>query len=162
MTGRMGFEMDIIFDVDGTLMNVDHRRKFVDGSQKKDWKAFVEAIHLDTPIWPVVHLALGMQDQHTIIVVSGRNEAQRDITEKQLNALGIQYDTLRMRPDGDYEPDYVVKEIILDGLIEDGFSPEMAFDDRPSVCAMWRKRGLTCFQLDGDITPYGDVRSDFK
>ena len=32
--------MKIIFDVDGTLMNVEHRRRFVDGSQQVDWKMF--------------------------------------------------------------------------------------------------------------------------
>ena len=155
--------MDIIFDVDGTLLDVDHRRKFVDGSMgKKDWKAFVENIKYDTPIWSVVNLCKTLQDTCNIVVVSGRNEAQREITEKQLTALDIQFDTLRMRPDGDYEPDYVVKEVILDELILDGYKPEMAFDDRPSVCAMWRRRGITTFQLSGDVVPYGDVRYDFN
>ena len=29
-----------IFDVDGTLMDIDHRRKYVEGD-KKDWKSFL-------------------------------------------------------------------------------------------------------------------------
>ncbi len=153
---------DIIFDVDGTLMDINHRRKFVDGSQKKDWMKFVDEIYKDTPMWPVVKTCLALQKEYNIIIVSGRNEAQRDITTKQMDALGIEYSTIRMRPDGDYEPDFVVKEVILDQLVKDGFNPIIAFDDRPSVCAMWRKRGLTCFQLDGDVVPYGDVRQDFK
>ena len=33
--------MDVIFDVDGTLMNISHRRKFVE-MKPKDWKAFRE------------------------------------------------------------------------------------------------------------------------
>ena len=33
----------VIFDVDGTLMNVNHRRHYVNGPNK-DWKAFNEAM----------------------------------------------------------------------------------------------------------------------
>ena len=30
---------NVIFDIDGTLMNIEHRRKFVSGD-KKNWKLF--------------------------------------------------------------------------------------------------------------------------
>ena len=39
--------MDFICDIDGTLMNIDHRRHFVEGD-KKDWKSFEENIKYDT------------------------------------------------------------------------------------------------------------------
>jgi FMN phosphatase YigB (HAD superfamily) len=41
--------MDIIFDIDGTLMDISHRKHFVDGD-KKDWQAFKNATIKDTPI----------------------------------------------------------------------------------------------------------------
>ena len=41
--------MDVIFDVDGTLMDLDHRRKFLDGSMgRKDWSGFVDATEFFT------------------------------------------------------------------------------------------------------------------
>ena len=36
--------MDFICDIDGTLMNIDHRRHFVEGD-KKDWKSFEDNIN---------------------------------------------------------------------------------------------------------------------
>ena len=37
-----------IFDVDGTLMDIDHRRHFVEGD-KKDFKSFFAAMDQDIP-----------------------------------------------------------------------------------------------------------------
>ena len=45
---RIGIKMDIIFDVDGTLMNIAHRRQYV-VQRPKDWARFRENTHLDTP-----------------------------------------------------------------------------------------------------------------
>ena len=39
--------MDFICDIDGTLMNIDHRRHYVEGD-KKDWKSFEDNIKHDT------------------------------------------------------------------------------------------------------------------
>ena len=39
--------MNYIFDIDGTLMNIDHRRHFVEG-ETKDWKSFEENIKYDS------------------------------------------------------------------------------------------------------------------
>ena len=89
--------MKIIFDVDGTLMDVEHRRKFVDGSQQVDWPAFEAATVDDTRHEHIFEIAECMKDAgHSIVVVSARKERQRAITEKQLSEVGIIYDTLIM------------------------------------------------------------------
>ena len=49
--------MNYIFDIDGTLMDIDHRRHYVEGD-KKDWKSFVDNIKHDTPNDPVVDILL--------------------------------------------------------------------------------------------------------
>ena len=38
-----------VFDVDGTLMDINHRRKYVLGD-KKDWKSFFDYMEFDTII----------------------------------------------------------------------------------------------------------------
>lgn len=142
--------MDIIFDIDGTLMDISHRKHFVDGvfGDKKDWQAFKNATIKDTPVDMICTMAVMLHaDGNRIILVSGRNESERWITEKQMEASGIIYDTLVMRPDDDYDPDHILKSRILDALIEEGYDPKMAFDDRDNVVAMWRNRGLTCLQV---------------
>ena len=52
--------MNYIFDIDGTLMNIDHRRHYVEGD-KKDWKSFVDNIKHDTPNYPVVNILCILQ-----------------------------------------------------------------------------------------------------
>jgi|TARA_B100000212_G_scaffold314804_1_gene268576 phosphoglycolate phosphatase-like HAD superfamily hydrolase len=133
-----------IFDVDGTLMNVNHRRHYVSGPNK-DWKAFNEAMVLDTPNEAVFQLAASTD--LPVIVVSGRNERHRDVTERQLQSLD--YIKLIMRPDDNYDPDHVFKQEVLDIILESQFDVEFVVDDRPSVVQMWRKNGLTCFDVGG-------------
>jgi len=144
--------MDIIFDMDGTLMNIEHRRHFVSG-EKKDWQAFKDATIKDTPFDNIVSLAVMLQmDGNRIIICTGRNETEEWITEKQLEASGIKYDALLMRPNDDYDPDDVLKQRMLNELRKVGYNPQMVFDDRNSVVAMWRANGLTCLQCaDGDF-----------
>ena len=52
----------VIFDVDGTLMNIEHRRHLVsDGNN--DWKTFMdpEVMKGDTPNQDVVDMAIALQ-----------------------------------------------------------------------------------------------------
>lgn len=143
-----------VFDVDGTLMDINHRRHFVENEKKKDFKSFFAAMDQDTPRQEIFDLAnflayskMGHGGFNDVIVVSGRNERHREITEKQLELL--EYKTLILRPDDNYEPDYVFKQSVLDMLIESDLKPDMVFDDRPSVIAMWRKNGIECCDVGG-------------
>ena len=73
-----------IFDVDGTLMDINHRRKYVEGD-KKDWKSFFYYMEFDTINDHVFQMAHALQsDGYVIIVCSGRNEKHRAITELSL------------------------------------------------------------------------------
>lgn len=138
-----------VFDVDGTLMNVNHRRHHVAG-QDKDWPAFFDAMEFDTINDHVFQLANALhKDDYNIIVVSGRNEKHRKITEKQLAFGKLPYSELIMRPDNNYEPDFVFKKSVLDALVEADLKPQFAVDDRPSVVQMWRENGVPCFDVGG-------------
>jgi phosphoglycolate phosphatase-like HAD superfamily hydrolase len=141
--------MKLIFDVDGTLMDVEHRRHFVSGPSK-DWDSFMDpkVMEGDSPNQPVVDIALAMAEAgHEIVVVSARNERHREVTESQLNAAGVQFQHLFLRPDGDFRSDDMFKEEVLDALIANDWKPDMVFDDRDQVVAMWRRRGLVCVQV---------------
>lgn len=144
--------MDVIFDIDGTLMDIDHRRHFVSGDTK-DWMAFKEHTIADKPFDQVVDIALMYQDWGANIhLCSGRNESQREVTELQMRICGIEYKTLQMRWEKNYEPDEVLKYDMLQQLREDGYNPTLVFDDRDKVVQMWRNNGLRCFQVaQGDF-----------
>lgn len=151
-SSRRRILMDVIFDVDGTLMDIEHRRHFV-VQRPKDFDAFREATPDDTPKKDIFAIAISMKKAgHRIIISSGRNKSQRAITLKQLMGNGLAFDALYMRSDSDYRPDNEVKSQMLDKMRADGFDPTMAFDDRQQVVDMWRERGLTVAQVaEGDF-----------
>lgn len=142
--------MDVIFDIDGTLANIEHRRHWV-ASKPKNWPAFNAAMSADLPNIEIVWMLKSFYTSGaTIIVASGRSEDDREVTKNWLdNCAGIKnmYKKLYMRPSNDYRPDNIIKSEILDKIYHDGFNPIIAVDDRQQVVDMWRDRGLRCLQV---------------
>tara|TARA_R100000656_G_C3926847_1_gene124005 strand:- start:376 stop:822 length:447 start_codon:yes stop_codon:yes gene_type:complete len=141
---------DIVFDVDGTLMNVDHRRHFVEGNPK-DWVAFREHMIRDKPNEDVCAVARALDEVgHRIIIASGRLEEDLELTKTQLRKAGVRYCGIFLRKNEDkYRSDSEVKEEFLVAMRNDyyEFNPTMVFDDRQKVVDMWRKHGLRVFQV---------------
>ena len=146
--------MDVIFDVDGTLMDIEHRRHFVT-QRPKDFDAFrdPEVVMQDTPNKEIFALAKALKDAgNRIIVSTGRNKRQRATTLKQLMMNGLVFDAMYMRGDTDFRPDDELKKGFLIKMKEDGFNPVMAVDDRQQVVDMFRAEGLRVLQVDrGDF-----------
>lgn len=144
----------IICDLDGTLCNVEHRRHFVRGEGKKNWKGFFEGIADDTVnVWCKEILESMLTYQ--IVFCSGRGQEHEEVTRNWLNKNAWESyieSELYMRMAGDSRQDYIVKEIILDFEILTRWTPHFMIDDRQQVVDMWRRRGFTCLQCDiGDF-----------
>lgn len=147
--------MDIIFDIDGTLANIQHRRHWVQ-SKPKNWTAFIKASKFDTPNSDIVWMLTTFFNVGCRILIStGRNELDRDITTTWLDDVaGIKnmYEKIYMRALNDYRQDSIIKSEILDQMYNDGYNPTMAIDDRNQVVDMFRSRGLRCLQVaQGDF-----------
>ena len=139
---------DIIFDMDGTLADVTHRRHFVE-MKPKNWDSFYAGMIGDTPIQPVVIMAQLLKSAgHRIIIATGRPRRYNNITLQFLRDNDILYDAAYLRADKDYRPDTIVKENMLRKMKINGYDPTIAFDDRKSVVEMWRANGLFVFQVD--------------
>ena len=143
---------DIIFDVDGTLMDIEHRRHFVT-QRPKDFDSFREHTKFDTRKEDIFAVADALQSQgHRILISTGRVKKEHDITVKQIRDGGIDFDAIYMRSDTDYRPDDELKEGYLTKMRKDGYNPTIAFDDRQRVVDMFRSKGLTVFQVaEGDF-----------
>ena len=139
----------IIFDLDGTLALIDHRRHLVEG-KNKNWDAFFEACDEDKPNYPIIDVFFGLEHTNNfrIRIWSGRSESVRKKTEFWLGEHGLGGVKLKMRPIGDYQSDVFLKKSWLDELDE---KPHLVFDDRNSVVQMWRSNGIPCAQVE-----YGD------
>lgn len=137
----------VIFDLDGTLANIEHRVHHVRGGNRR-WDLFHAECVNDTPIGPVVSFLQLIQEAQRwkIILVSGRSDIVRTETETWLRDNFIYYNELIMRKDGDYTPDDKLKEQILDNLLASGHDILFTVDDRQRVVDMWRRRGIVCLQ----------------
>lgn len=143
----------ILFDIDGTLADIQHRRYFLEGG-RPDWRSFNSMMGDDTPNLPVVSLykTLWESQNFQLILVTGRSEESRKVTEVWLTWNSIPFDRLLMRPLGDFRPDVAVKQEMLDQLRSEGAKISFVVDDRNSVVEMWRRNGITCLQCaEGDF-----------
>ena len=163
----------VIFDLDGTLANIDARReRSTDIMGKMDWDMFFDpdSIKLDEPNNPVIKMAqLFAEDGFKIVIFSGRNDRSFLTTKSWLARHRVPFHLLVMRPDkfkddswpiafGNpatpdmrFMPDEILKKKMLDTFvdIDDVF---LVVDDRNKVVKMWRDLGLNVFQVaDGDF-----------
>ena len=144
--------MLVVFDIDGTLANIEHRLDYV-RSKPKNWRAFDAGIPNDKVNPHVAEVFFGLRnDGHDIIFASGRNERSRDATVDWLDRKNFwcaDSSKLYMRKADDFRSDDIVKQEILDEIIADyGKKPDMVFDDRKRVVDMWRRNGIWVFDCN--------------
>lgn len=137
----------VLFDIDGTLADCEHRRHHVTGKHK-DFDAFYAAMAADTPNEPIVQMCnLYYANRWHVVLCTGRPESYRKITEDWLHNKGVMYHGLMMRPDERrFDPDYLVKQDMLGKILETR-AVHFAVDDRTQVVNMWRENGVTCLQV---------------
>lgn len=147
--------MVYIFDIDGTLANLEHRLHHIntDGQPKKDWAAFFADCDKDAPIKEVIKTCQDLASNNYIVLITGRTEDIRAKTIDWLSEQGIEYDGLYMRKTGDNRQDNIVKSELLDKFLSDWKmkieKEEIlgVFEDRQQVVDMYRARGLRVFQV---------------
>jgi len=101
-----------IYDVDGTLANVDPYIHLVRG-HNRDYKAFHEASIDALPNFEVVEmLNQTFFDQMHVIIVTSRKEVWRGLTSYWLAKNDIGHHALYMRQNNDNRSDYEVKKDI--------------------------------------------------
>lgn len=142
-----------IFDLDGTLANITHRRHYVEGG-KKDWDAFHRACVDDAPNLPVLRTLEIVSREADVRIWSGRSDEVWRETLNWLNKytpFGIDYlfRITTMRRAGDYTPDHELKRHWYDKTLTlaDKGRLVAVFDDRDRMVAMWRELGVACFQV---------------
>ena len=145
--------MIVIFDLDGTLALIEKRRALsTKNNQKLDWDVFFDPknIELDVPNNPVIKaLDSFKKNGYLIYIMSGRLDTTRVATIKWLKKHKIVYDRLWMRGNSSKEKYISDVELKQNWLRSVGAENVLCvFDDRAKLVEMWRKNGLTCFQVD--------------
>jgi FMN phosphatase YigB (HAD superfamily) len=130
-----------IFDVDGTLANVDPYLHLVRGSNR-DYDAFHKASIGALPILETVQiLNHTVADNIAVLVVTSRKEKYRGLTSLWLAKNKLTSHALFMRADDDNRPDYETKKDMLDKISEH-WNVLHAIDDNPNVIRLWEDHDI--------------------
>ena len=137
----------VVFDIDGTLANVEHRRQFV-ASRPKNWAAWNAGMPNDTVNEDIKWMLNSFLDADaTIILCSGRGEETRAVTEQWLRDNAIYSAALFMRKAKDYRKDSIVKVELLQQIREQWGEPFLWVDDRKQVVDAIRAEGIRVLQV---------------
>ena len=138
----------VVWDLDGTLSDDKARAHFVEveAGRARDWRSYFDAIDQDPPIAASMEVLRALHAQGLrIIFLTGRPEYTRAKTERWLEANGLtEYDSLRMRPEGEARPAGFFKVEVIEGLREE-YELVCAFEDRIDVADRLRDAGLPVF-----------------
>jgi len=140
----------IVFDVDGTLANVDHRRHFVErpNGEKKDWKSFNDHMVHDTAhvdiMWMAQTFAVAGNRN---IICTGRHRHKEQVTRDFLQKFNVPFVDLFMRPDDDFRDDSIVKVELLQEIRAKHGEPWLWLDDRSRVVDAVRAAGVRVLQV---------------
>ncbi len=147
----------IILDLDGTLSDASHRQHLVDreacemAGRRPDWRAFYAACGNDKPMLHTIAVAKALHVAgNELWLFSGRSDEVEAQTMFWLAHHGINqlFTSIRMRPEGDYTPDDVLKMRWYDAMsAEDRARLMLVFDDRDRMVKAWRSHGIPCFQV---------------
>jgi predicted kinase len=132
----------VLVDIDGTVALMNGRDPYDMGR-----------VGEDTPNEAVIAAVRAMHAAgHAVVYCTGRNDWCRNETEAWLDLyVGVPYEGLFMRADGDSRRDADVKRELFDDEIRDRWRIVGVFDDRRHVVRMWRSLGLTVFHVaEGD------------
>ena len=142
-------ETAVIFDIDGTLANINHRLHYIQ-SEEKNWNAFFDSMVDDKPIKPMIEVLKAMHKSgFKVLFCTGRPGSHAKETIEWVNrTTGIEFDgsSFYFRPTGDHSPDDKIKEGML-REIQQKYEVLTVFEDRKRVVDMWRKNDIHCCQV---------------
>lgn len=139
----------VICDMDGTLALRSGRGPYDTSLYETDVVNYTIKGLLD-----ILNNQLSTYSKAEIILVSGREDKFRAVTEKWLSTNGVLFDLFFMRPSDDKRQDAVIKKEIYENHIKGKYNILFVLDDRLRVCRMWYNLGLPLFRV-------GDPDADF-
>lgn len=127
----------VLVDLDGTLALRGDRSPY-------DYSRVIE----DRPNNPIIRVVSALQkDGLRVVVITGREDSCRVDSEDWLQRVFGFSPPLIMRSSGDYRPDYVVKQELLQSQVLVSYSVAVVLDDRQQCVDLWRKLGFVTLQV---------------
>ena len=131
----------IVVDMDSTMcFNTNGRPWYGEGS--------TEAMINDIPNEGVVDLV--KSQSYPVVVCTGRNQAQLEVTEQWLRKHGIYPEMTFFRADNDYRKGVEVKAELMEEILKI-YNVVAVFEDCEPIVAKFREMGLTVLQPNKGI-----------
>ena len=128
----------IVIDMDSTMcFNVTKRPWFGEGA--------AEGMINDVPNTGVCDVVRQLQEQYLVVVATGRDTSQEEVTKQWLAKQGINVDEYFFRTNGDYRKGVVVKKEQIEAILEK-YDIVSIFEDCEPIVQMYREMGLTVLQ----------------
>jgi hypothetical protein len=157
--------MAVIIDLDGTLSDPGHRRPLLE--KDNDWEEFFRRVDEDPVNDWCRKIVDKFRGEEKILLVTGRPEVskegvpvrdktlewleEKDIVSRERILSGDGF-RLVMREEGDFRDDVTVKLEMLEEKLPEPEGILFAVDDREDVADMWRGNGITCLQVEDNVT----------
>ncbi len=140
----------VLCDIDGTVANLDHRLHYVKGD-RPDWKGFFAEMDKDTLIKENLDTLIKLHEEgYEVLMVSGRPDTYRDVTEQWLYSNGVnRHCAVLMRRGNDCRPDTDVKRDIMNIIGKENI--HCVIDDRPCVVRMWKEEGVEVIDVGNGV-----------
>ena len=141
--------MTIIIDIDDTLSLAGERFKLATKPNGKiDWNIAhdVELVKNDKPNEPMIDLAKRYKkDGFKIVIITGRPDSIREVTEEWLKKYDVGYDALYMRT----EKEHYIKASVFKKKIYQIYCENVlcAYDDDEEIIQMWNSLGIPAFKV---------------
>ena len=128
----------IVIDMDSTMcFNVTKRPWFGEGA--------AEGMINDIPNTGMCDIVRQLQEQYLVVVATGRDTSQEDVTKQWLAKQGINVDEYFFRTHGDFRKGVVVKKEQIEAILEK-YDIVSIFEDCEPIVQMYREMGLTVLQ----------------
>lgn len=128
----------IVIDMDSTMcFNTTKRPWFGDGA--------AEGMINDVPNTGMCDMIRKLQEDFVIVVATGRDTTQEEVTKQWLAKQGINPDEFYFRTKGDFRKGVVVKKEQIEAILEK-YDIVAIFEDCEPIVNMYREMGLTVLQ----------------
>ena len=133
----------VVIDMDSTMcFNTNKRAWYGEGS--------TEEMINDKPNLGIVKCIEILQNYFPIIVATGRDTSQIEVTKQWLDKYHIKPKAFYFRKKGDYRKGVVVKKEQITQILEN-YNIMVIFEDSQPIVDMYRKMGLTVLQPNNGL-----------
>ena len=128
----------IVIDMDSTVcFNMSKRPWYGEGA--------AEGMVDDVPNTGVCDIIRQLQEQYLIVVATGRDTSQEEVTKQWLARQGINVDEYFFRTNGDYRKGFEIKKEEITAILAK-YDIVAIFEDCEPIVQMYRDMGLTVLQ----------------